>query len=625
MQRYKLIIIGAGPRSLGVLERLNAICATVNPAWGLDVHLIDPAEPGQGSHPGGQPDYLLTNTVASQITMFSDRSVQQAGPISKGPSFREWATQAGYRNVDGCFVKTSRDGREIHDNDYLPRSFLGEYLSYVFDHIIGRLHRSIRLRHYRSEAVDISFVGNDQVMVQLEGGFSITGDFAVLTTGHGRSRPTAEDIQLRAEVTRRSSQNPCLGYISHAYPLSEIQSISRDAVVGLQGIGLSAYDVISCLTEGRGGRFEATGGHGLVYHPSGREPKIIAFSRQGLPFSSRAVNEKGISGQVQPKFFTRPWIDELRKASVRRGDNGKLDFQQDLWPVLLKEMCFAYHTAKTGATPMFPAAYEPDVADLMAIDRIITPLGVQQFDTTADFSAAVRAYVAQDLEDAFGGNVSNPAKAATDILRDVRDNIRYAVDFGGLTPDSHARFLQDFCPIMNRVAVGPPKERNQQLLALMDAGIVAMGPGPSPSVSFDDAESRYLLRSTALAQPAQMHFDVLVRAKLDSFYPEQALSPLIANALANGVVRPYYNGSFHPGGIEVDRSQNVVDAAGRVHGNVWALGNIAEGANFYTYVLPRPMVNSRFVQDAGKCVLGILQIAAAKDLRCVRMASRMTA
>jgi uncharacterized NAD(P)/FAD-binding protein YdhS len=625
MQRYKLIIVGAGPRSLGVLERLNAICATVNPAWGLDVHLIDPAEPGQGSHPGGQPDYLLTNTVAAQITMFSDRSVQNAGPISKGPSLQEWANLVGYRCVDGHFVKTSSDGREVHENDYLPRSFLGEYLSFVFDHIATHLHRSIRLRHYRSEAVNINFLANDQVIVQLEGGFSIVGDFAILTTGHSRNRPSTEDQRLASLVSCHLAENPCLDYINHAYPLSAVQSISRDAVVGLQGIGLSAYDIISCLTEGRGGRFDPSGKRRLVYRPSGREPKIVAFSRQGLPFCSRAVNEKGVSGQVQPKFLTRARIDQLRMASIRHGHNGRLDFEQDLWPVLLKEMCFAYHSARTGVTPMFPAAYEPDPDELAAIDRIVAPLGGRQFTGTTDFSAAVRAYLEQDLADAFGGNVSNPVKAATDILRDVRDNIRYAVDFCGLTPESHQRFLQDFCPLMNRIAVGPPKERNMQLLALMDAGIVTLGAGPAPDVQFDEAQSRFVMTSTTLAEPERQHFDVLVRARLDSFHPQNDTSAFIVNALANGVVRPYRNGDFQPGGIDVNRSQNIVDAQGRVHANVWALGNIAEGANFYTYVLPRPMVNSRFIQDAGRCVLGILQLAASRDVRHSQPAEQLIA
>ena len=613
MQRHSLILVGIGPRGLGILERLNALYHHENPEWGLDVHMVDPGAPGQGCHSDDQPDYLLTNTVAAQITMFSDPTVQNAGPVSKGPSLHEWANQVGYRNVAGRFVKTHSDGRAVDENDYLPRSFLGEYLSFVFDHIVANLHPSIKFHHYRSSARNISFLADKRVVVELERGFSIIGDFAVLTTGHGKNRQTGEDEKWLAEVAKGAARNPYLAYVSHTHPLSGIQSISHDAVVGIQGIGLTAYDVIACLTEGRGGKFVATGERTLSYQPSGREPKIVVFSRQGLPFSSRAINEKGVSGQTQPKFFTRAWIDELRHTSIRHGMNGKLDFERDLWPVLLKEMCFAYHTAKTGAIPFFPAGYEPDPKDLAEIKRMIHPLENRQFNTAAEFEAAVRVYLKNDLEEAFGGNLSSPIKAATDMLRDVRDNIRYAVDFGGLTPESHERFLQEFCPLMNRIAVGPPSVRNMQLLALLDAGIVALAPGPAPKVAFDRLEARFSIASTQLQQRSTQYFDVLVRAKVDSFYPEQDSSLFIANALANKVLRPYRNGSFHPGGIEVDRGQNVVDAEGRVRTNVWALGNLAEGANFYTYVLPRPMVNSRFIQDAGKCVIDMFRLATAKE------------
>jgi len=45
MQVYQIVIIGGGPRGLGVLERLSAVYADRQPAWGLHVHLVDPGEP----------------------------------------------------------------------------------------------------------------------------------------------------------------------------------------------------------------------------------------------------------------------------------------------------------------------------------------------------------------------------------------------------------------------------------------------------------------------------------------------------------------------------------------------------------------------------------------------------
>ena len=64
MQLYHVVIVGAGPRGVGVLERITALHAERQPGWGLHVHLVDPGEPGQGAHSSFQPDHLLTNTVA---------------------------------------------------------------------------------------------------------------------------------------------------------------------------------------------------------------------------------------------------------------------------------------------------------------------------------------------------------------------------------------------------------------------------------------------------------------------------------------------------------------------------------------------------------------------------------
>ncbi len=60
--QYDIAVIGAGPRGLGVLERLGAILEAESVPYRLAVHLVGPGEPGQGAHPASQPHYLLTNT-----------------------------------------------------------------------------------------------------------------------------------------------------------------------------------------------------------------------------------------------------------------------------------------------------------------------------------------------------------------------------------------------------------------------------------------------------------------------------------------------------------------------------------------------------------------------------------
>ena len=77
-------------------------------------------------------------------------------------------------------------------------------------------------------------------------------------------------------------------------------------------------------------------------------------------------------------------------------------------------------------------------------------------------------------------------------------------------------------------------------------------------------------------------------------------------------VRPFRNGNFHPGGIEVNRDFNWVTRQGDVVRNAWALGIPTEGVKFYTFVVPRSGVNSTAIVDAGRAVGKMLAIASER-------------
>src|ERR1051326_9216401 len=88
-ERTAVAIVGAGPRGLMVLERL---CANATADTRLDIHVVDPYPPGPGRvWRVDQPGDLLMNTVASQVTVFTDETVPMTGRLVPGPSLYEWA------------------------------------------------------------------------------------------------------------------------------------------------------------------------------------------------------------------------------------------------------------------------------------------------------------------------------------------------------------------------------------------------------------------------------------------------------------------------------------------------------------------------------------------------------
>lgn len=610
MEKVTIGIIGIGPRGLSVIERINEITSSMANDTRIDLHLIDPNEYGQGSHYAAQPDYLLVNTVASQITMFGDHTVTDAGPVNTGLSMHEWAKMSGYREINGNFYCVGSEvGNEIDENAYLPRKMLGEYLSWVFDGHMRSMPEQVNVVHHKHKATDIIPLA-DKLEIALENGHRIVTDYLFVTTGHGQNVPSTQDFEYTRFVQAEAAKNTQLNYFRNPYPLDKLTQISRNARVAIQGIGLTTYDVISQLTEGRGGRFSHRDGE-LVYLPSGREPHISLYSRQSLPFCSRAENEKGVSGQYSARFLTMQAIDALRA----RTDNpsGQLDFELDILPLLVTEMCYVYRCTLNAAqfgceiSWLDESSYTPSKEDRAKILSLFFPLQDKRFASLDEFRQFVLNYLQLDYQQACEGNVSNPVKAATDVIRDVRDNLRHAVDFCGLTPESHAKFLNFYCPIMNRLAVGPPKQRNQELMALIAAGVVSIGAGPSPAVKCDAQHGEFKLVSEFDGKEQETRFDVLVKAKIDSFFPVLDDSILMRNLLNRGLIRPCLNGHQNVGGIDITATHHPIDKNGTPLNNIWALGNLVEGANFYTYVLARPMVNSRLVRDAGKCVLSMFE------------------
>src|SRR2546427_6211297 len=121
-------IVGAGPRGVSVLERICANARHSAPGTRVTVHVVDPHRPGAGQvWRTRQSGHLLMNTVASQVTLFTDDSVDIDGPVSPGPSLYEWAR---------CHTDIWDEAHDLGPDDYPTRAFYGHYLEWVFQRVV---------------------------------------------------------------------------------------------------------------------------------------------------------------------------------------------------------------------------------------------------------------------------------------------------------------------------------------------------------------------------------------------------------------------------------------------------------------------------------------------------------
>jgi hypothetical protein len=92
-----------------------------------------------------------------------------------------------------------------------------------------------------------------------------------------------------------------------------------------------------------------------------------------------------------------------------------------------------------------------------------------------------------------------------DVLRDLRNEVRLAVDHGGLEGNSHRDDLEGwYMPLNAYLSIGPPASRIEEMIALIEAGVLELT-GPGTQIRLDTAEPTFLAGSTEVPGPPVLH------------------------------------------------------------------------------------------------------------------------
>ena len=611
----QIAIVGAGPRGTSVLER---VCSSSQdflvPGTQLTVHIVDPSPPGPGSvWRTAQSPQLLMNTVTSQVTMFTDESVVCSGPIRPGPSLHAWATD----NKLG-----------LGPDDYARRAQYGLYLEWVFREVVHRSPPNVKIEVHTARAVHLDYEHNGRQTLTLSTGGTLSGLAAVvLALGHLPHVASPEQQQLTKYAKRYG-----LRHIQPANPADvELSTLAPGEPVLLRGLGLNFFDYMILLTKSRGGRFTHTpGGKGLRYHPSGNEPLLYAGSRRGVPHQARGDNAKGPYDSHTPLVLTDEVIAGFRK---RANSEDPPDFLSEIWPLVSKEVETVYyegvlerHGHGSGrhnfrerflATPhdspqeaQLLDEFDISEANRWSWDRISKPYDGCTFTTASAWEDWLLDYLREDAEQAALGNVEGNLKAALDVMRELRNQLRQIVDHGGLSGASRRDHLDSwYTPFNAFLSIGPPRQRIEQMIALMEAGVLHIL-GPALKVQAEDgawlAHSREIPDST-------VRVTTLIEARLPATDIKYVADDLLAHLLETGECRPHAVHGYETGGLDVTTSPyHLVDTHGRAQPRRFAFGVPLEGVHWVTAAGVRPGVNSVTLSDADAIARAALQVAMAE-------------
>ncbi|MFC8623893.1 FAD/NAD(P)-binding protein [Streptomyces anulatus] len=651
-----IAVVGSGPRGISVLERIavRAAAEAAEAAEGADaaeraeaavpadpsgaaggrsprpvrVHLIDATEIGAGRvWRTDQDDWFTMNTVISQVTMYSGGPDGGPDRPGAGPSLGEWIAHRHETAGEPA----------LGPDDYASRVRYGQYLTHVHRTIAEHLPSHVELVPVTGRVTALRTGPDDGYLLSLDSApHLLEADRVVLATGHPFNAPDAFERTMLDFTGRNPGTHYLCGDSAADMALGE-DTVPPGSAVGIKGLGLSFYDVMLSLTVGRGGTFrheEGTGdGGGLRYLPSGREPRIVAGSRSGLPIPARGRNQKRPDFSHRALFLTR---DALLHARRARGGGGQLDFAEDVLPLLRREIDHVFYVTHVRnssgreAADAFAEAHAEllraggDPGPLRAsaglgdvppvdLDALARPFGDTRFASAEEFRERLLTVMDEDLAEAELGTLDGPLKSALDVLRDIRNVVRLAVDYGGLLPASHTGFFHGrFLPVNALLSAGPPMARVEQLRALVRQGIVEVA-GPGTRFEADDEAGAFRVVS-----PQVTGSERYVRSLIDARIPTPDLlrdtSPLTRQLVDEGLVRPYViegpAGEEHAtGGLEVTMSPfHVVDRSGRIHPDLYALGIPTEHTRWFTQVgSSRPGVSTLFYQDADAIAVDALR------------------
>jgi len=147
--------------------------------------------------------------------------------------------------------------------------------------------------------------------------------------------------------------------------------------------------------------------------------------------------------------------------------------------------------------------------------------------------------------------------------------------------------------------------RSQQLLALIDAGVVHAPFGPNPDVRAV-AGGRTALRSTQLDRMSAATMTGVIRGHLDLPSLSRSASPLLKRLYAKGRLTQLSYGDTAVGSVAISEDFHPYDAEGRLQTHLSLLGVLTEGVRYFTHYLPSPRSRMRAVLDAQDCVESVI-------------------
>lgn len=513
----KVGIIGIGPRGGYALERLIFELADKNGLANIHLFLFE----ATGNFGNGQVYDLHQNesnwiNISERILKLDERKALKTKTleIPSFPSYHQW------------IAKDFHTASEEDVDTYPPRAQIGAYLSQRFQSLIKPLIQSNIASLYEQKVKEVKWLKQDKLQIITDTNTYEDLDEILLTIGH---QPTALSQQIvdwdkfatnKKDITLFKTPYPVANYLNH-------KNLKEQSTIGIRGFGLAMIDVVRAIAE-KFGSFTITEekSQSCIYQSEQTaKNRFIPFSLDGLPPAPKPLN-----AQIDKQF-------EPSEASIT-------NFKKQIENKRIQREATSPHFLIAAFAPIAASIYtalaQSNNSQNLAkedIEKLIVQY-LKDHDFTHPLIVSKEQSAEQSMKDFVGMAIGEKAVSLDfcigQVWRHCQPTIYQALSFNDCSESVFADIIA-LDEWTKRYSYGPPVASIQQLLALVEAGVLNLDLVNDPDIEWTDEGWQFQLAEQSITAT------IMIDSVLDSPKIKAVKSPIVENMLNDDLIQAVHD------------------------------------------------------------------------------------
>ena len=545
----KVGIIGIGPRGGYATERL--ILELVKQKSFSNIHLS--LFESTGNFGSGQVYNLLQNSsnwinITERILELNNREAIDTSTLSIPlfPSYHEW--------IEKDFNTLSIDTIDT----YPPRAHIGKYLSQRFQTLTKPLINSNIVSLYNERVKEVNWLNNNKIQIITSGNIYVEFDEILLTIGHQLTelsqqiKDWSEFVDGKTNINLFKAPYPVADYLHH-------ENLSNKSVIGIRGFGLAMIDVVRAIAENFG-RFvieDKQTRHCSFQAEKEIKNMFVPFSLDGLPPSPKPLNAR------IDKWF------EPSEAAI-------LHFEQQIGDKQIQEEAETPHFLIAAFAPIaaaiyseLPNAINPQNMSKTDIENLIIRWLEDQSYKHPLFipnKQPARKSMEEFVEMAIGQGAISLDYCIGQVWRHCQPSIYEALSFNNCSDSVFAKIIA-LDESTKRYSYGPPVESIQQLLALIEAGVLNLDFINDPNIELTKEGWRFHIDNQSISAT------IMIDSVLDAPQIKSVKSSIVKNMLFDDLIKVVHDNL----GVKTDECGYLISKNNDKKIPIALLGRLAKG------------------------------------------------